>query len=87
MQAIRGEKDSEGIRAPTLVFHGTDDPLFPYEHALALANEIPGARLIVLSETGHEYFPRALGHRGPRNFAAHVRSLTTSEVKAVMRRS
>jgi pimeloyl-ACP methyl ester carboxylesterase len=49
-----------GIRAPTLVFHGTDDPLFPYEHALALANEIPGARLVALSETGHEYFPRAL---------------------------
>jgi pimeloyl-ACP methyl ester carboxylesterase len=49
-----------GVRAPTLVFHGTEDPLFPYEHALALSNEIPSARLIALPKTGHEYFPRAV---------------------------
>jgi pimeloyl-ACP methyl ester carboxylesterase len=42
------------IRAPTLVIHGTDDPLFPLEHGIALAKEIPGARLIALEETGHE---------------------------------
>jgi pimeloyl-ACP methyl ester carboxylesterase len=32
------------ITAPTLVLHGTEDPLFPYGHAQALADEIPGAR-------------------------------------------
>jgi pimeloyl-ACP methyl ester carboxylesterase len=42
------------IRAPTLVIHGAEDPLFPLEHGHALANEIPGARLLVLEETGHE---------------------------------
>jgi pimeloyl-ACP methyl ester carboxylesterase len=47
------------IRAPTLVVHGSEDPLFPAGHALALANEIPGARLLTLEHTGHE-LPRAV---------------------------
>jgi pimeloyl-ACP methyl ester carboxylesterase/DNA-binding transcriptional ArsR family regulator len=42
------------IRVPTLVIHGTEDPLFPLEHGLALAKEIPGARLLELEQTGHE---------------------------------
>ena len=29
------------------------------DHGLALANEIPGASLLALKDTGHEYFPRA----------------------------
>jgi pimeloyl-ACP methyl ester carboxylesterase len=48
------------VRAPTLVIHGTEDPLFPFEHAVALAKEIRGARLLALPQTGHEYFPRAV---------------------------
>lgn len=39
---------------PVLVIHGTDDPLLPYEHGVALAREIPGATLLTLEETGHE---------------------------------
>jgi pimeloyl-ACP methyl ester carboxylesterase len=46
------------IAAPTLVVHGTEDPVFPYAHAVALADEIPGAELLPLADTGHEYFPR-----------------------------
>ena len=46
------------LATPTLVIHGTEDPMFPYEHAVALAEEIPGARLLALEQTGHEYFPR-----------------------------
>jgi pimeloyl-ACP methyl ester carboxylesterase len=45
------------ITAPTLVVHGRDDPVFPYEHARALASEIPGAEILPLEHTGHEYFP------------------------------
>ena len=41
---------SATITAPTLVLHGTDDPLFPYGHGEALAREIPGARLMALRE-------------------------------------
>jgi pimeloyl-ACP methyl ester carboxylesterase len=46
------------IRAPTLVMHGTDDPLLPWPHGVALAREIPGARLIPLQGVGHEVPPR-----------------------------
>ncbi len=42
------------LRAPTLVVHGTDDPVLPYGHGLALAKEIPGAHLLPLKQTGHE---------------------------------
>jgi pimeloyl-ACP methyl ester carboxylesterase len=47
------------ICARTLVLHGTEDPLFPIGHALALERAIPGARLIRLEPMGHE-LPRAV---------------------------
>ncbi|WP_129668969.1 alpha/beta fold hydrolase [Phytoactinopolyspora endophytica] len=45
------------ITAPTVVMHGTDDPLFPIGHGEALAREIPGARFIPLEGVGHEFPP------------------------------
>jgi pimeloyl-ACP methyl ester carboxylesterase len=48
------------MSVPTLVLHGTDDPLFPFAHAEALADEIPGARLLPLEGMGHEMPPRPL---------------------------
>jgi len=42
---------------PTLVLHGTADPLFPPAHGRALADEIPGARLIELDGVGHQLPP------------------------------
>ena len=47
------------IAAPTLVIHGTDDPLFPPAHGEALAREIPGARLLLVDGLGHELPPWA----------------------------
>ena len=41
------------IAVPTLVIHGTDDPMFPIEHGAAVAREIPDARLLTLEEAGH----------------------------------
>jgi pimeloyl-ACP methyl ester carboxylesterase len=41
------------IQVPTLVIHGTADPMFPLEHGRALADEIPGAELLVLEGAGH----------------------------------
>ena len=41
------------ISVPTLVIHGTDDPMFPLAHGEALAREISGARLLVLEAAGH----------------------------------
>jgi pimeloyl-ACP methyl ester carboxylesterase len=43
-----------GLTMPTLVLHGTHDPLFPLEHGAALAAEIPDARLLPLPGVGHE---------------------------------
>jgi pimeloyl-ACP methyl ester carboxylesterase len=45
------------ITAPTLVIHGTQDPLFPLPHGEALAREIPG-RLLAIDGMGHEVPPR-----------------------------
>jgi SAM-dependent methyltransferase len=47
------------IRARTVVIHGTEDPLLPYAHALALSHEITDAELLALEHTGHE-LPRAV---------------------------
>ena len=41
------------IAVPTLVIHGTDDPMFPIGHGEALAEELPHARLLRLEGAGH----------------------------------
>jgi pimeloyl-ACP methyl ester carboxylesterase len=41
------------IAVPTVVIHGTADPLFPVRHGEALAQEVPGARLLQLKDAGH----------------------------------
>jgi pimeloyl-ACP methyl ester carboxylesterase len=47
------------IVAPTLVVHGTADPLFPLAHGEALAEAIPNAALLPLEGVGHELPPPA----------------------------
>jgi pimeloyl-ACP methyl ester carboxylesterase len=42
------------LHVPTLVVHGTEDPVFPLGHGEALAREIPGAALLALDGAGHE---------------------------------
>lgn len=42
------------ITAPTLVIHGTDDPILPYDHGQALAASIQGATMLTLDGVGHE---------------------------------
>lgn len=42
------------LSVPTLVIHGTDDPILPYDHGQALASAIPGATLLTLEGVGHE---------------------------------
>jgi pimeloyl-ACP methyl ester carboxylesterase len=38
---------------PTLIIHGTADPMFPLQHGQALAHEIPDARLMEMKGMGH----------------------------------
>lgn len=53
------------ITAPTLVVHGTEDPLRPLAHGRALADHIPNSRLRTIPGMGHAFFspglPRRLG--------------------------
>lgn len=42
------------ITAPTLVIHGTEDPILPFPHGEAVANEIPGAKILAMEGVGHE---------------------------------
>lgn len=54
--AAEGEMPREplsSIAVPTLVIHGTEDPMFPLEHGKALAREISDARLLTLEAAGH----------------------------------
>ena len=57
-ELARGRRLDE-IAAPTLVIHGTADPLFPYGHGEALARGIPQAELLPLAGVGHQVPPRA----------------------------
>ena len=44
------------IKAPTLVINGEDDALLPAENSRILAQQIPGAELVLFPDTGHLYF-------------------------------
>lgn len=72
--AMRGHarwRDRLGtLNMPTLVLHGTRDPLFTIEHGIALAAEIPGARLLPLPDRPRTPSPQ-LGHRDPRDRHPH----------------
>jgi pimeloyl-ACP methyl ester carboxylesterase len=54
---LSGDEPSRGalssISVPTLVIHGTADPMFPIGHGEALADEIPRAKLLRLDGAGH----------------------------------
>ncbi|MBD0694070.1 alpha/beta fold hydrolase [Streptomyces sp. CBMA123] len=53
------------IKAPTLVIHGTEDPLRPLPHGRALAEEVPHSRFQPIPGMGHSLFspglPRQIG--------------------------
>ena len=53
----RANPPLSSITVPTLVIHGSADPLFPLAHGEALAAEIPGAALLVLDRAGHGVEP------------------------------
>lgn len=59
------------ITVPTLVLHGTEDPMFPLAHGAALAREVAHGRLVPLPHTGHE-FPRENWPLVLRELVAHI---------------
>lgn len=60
-----------GLRVPTLVVHGADDPILPLPHGRATAELIPGAKLLVIEGMGHD-FPAHAQKRMVEEIAAHI---------------
>jgi pimeloyl-ACP methyl ester carboxylesterase len=51
------------IKAPTLIVHGTQDPLRPLPHGQAVAERIPNARLRTIPGMGHTFYSPGLPRR------------------------
>ena len=47
------EEEIAGIRVPTLITHGRDDRVVPYENGIKLVGLIPSSTLVVFNECGH----------------------------------
>ena len=47
----------KSIKTPTLVIHGSHDPLVPLQAGIDIANTIPGARLVTIHGMGHDMPP------------------------------
>lgn len=61
----------EEVRAPTLVVHGSDDPLLIPEGGRATARAVPGARLDIVEGMGHS-LPAGVWTRIADAIARHV---------------
>jgi pimeloyl-ACP methyl ester carboxylesterase len=60
------------ITVPTLVIHGSEDPLLPPEHGKDIADAIPGAEMLVIDGMGH-CLPRAAWQRMVNAIAGHIK--------------
>ncbi|MDR7235983.1 alpha/beta fold hydrolase [Neobacillus drentensis] len=47
------------IKAPTLVIHGDEDKLVPYQNGVTLAEKIPNAEFLTIQGAGHIYITEA----------------------------
>jgi 2-hydroxy-6-oxonona-2,4-dienedioate hydrolase len=47
------EDEIAAISVPTLVLHGRDDRVVPYENGIKLCGLIPGSTLVVFNQCGH----------------------------------
>ncbi|GAC1576437.1 MAG: alpha/beta hydrolase [Candidatus Elarobacter sp.] len=65
------KKALRAVRIPTLVIHGTADPLVPFEAGEDTARAIPGARLLLIEGMGHA-FPREVWPRIIDAIARHA---------------
>jgi pimeloyl-ACP methyl ester carboxylesterase len=66
------------ISAPTLVLHGSDDPLVPPEAGKDTAANIKGAELLIVDGMGHDFPPSLFG------FVAGVIADNTHRVRQIL---
>lgn len=64
------------IKAPSLIVHGTADPLRPLPHGEAVAAQIPGARLQPIPGMGHGFLSPGLPRRIAELILDHTESAT-----------
>lgn len=50
----RRQKTLRDVRTPTLVIHGTEDPLIPFRAGAATAKLVPGAEFLPVKGMGHD---------------------------------
>jgi pimeloyl-ACP methyl ester carboxylesterase len=65
------------ITAPTLVIHGSEDPLLPVEHGRDTAKAIPGAEILIVEGMGH-CLPKAVWPQVVDAIANHTRKTASS---------
>jgi len=63
------------IQVPTLIVHGTEDPIYPFDHAETLAHGIPHTTLVTWDGVGHE-LPPPLVPDLVSTITTHVRAAT-----------
>jgi pimeloyl-ACP methyl ester carboxylesterase len=67
-------KELSQLKVPTLVMHGKRDPMIPVSHGYDLAKIIPGARLEIFDDLGHDK-PRAAWPRLIASIHRHASSV------------
>jgi pimeloyl-ACP methyl ester carboxylesterase len=71
------------VKAPTLVIHGTEDPVVPVEAGIDTARSVPGAELLVVEGMGHDLprgaWPRIIEAIAKNAARADANSPTRSE--------
>ncbi|MFC7583563.1 alpha/beta fold hydrolase [Nonomuraea antimicrobica] len=65
------------VRAPTLVVHGTEDPLRPLPHGAAVTAQIPDARLETIEGMGHSFLSPGLPGRIAELIIRHTSQQTS----------
>ena len=43
------------VSIPTLIIHGTEDPLIPVDHGEAIANQIKNSEKLIIEGMGHNF--------------------------------
>tara|TARA_B100000965_G_C19327426_1_gene641432 strand:+ start:1 stop:711 length:711 start_codon:yes stop_codon:yes gene_type:complete len=72
----------EKINTPTLVIHGTEDLLVPYECGIDTANSIKNSKLWTIKGMGHD-FPYELFDEFVSRIDSHIKSSNKSEFEPV----
>ena len=62
------------IKAPTLVIHGTEDPIIPFEHGIAISEKIENSDFMIMDRVGHE-IPKELIPELTNRLVSHFNSI------------